>query len=325
MTHSVPQIIKIPLPTPYPVGDVNTYFIDGPEPILIDTGVYSSKSLKALSDGLEAHGRKLTDIRRILITHDHYDHAGAALHLSQICPATLRLHEKGTLTLRREPETIARLRDFALRCGVPAEAVDRAFQAFAAGAHFGNLEAKPHKVEYIKGGEVIDAGDGLTLEIIPAPGHSPDGVAFFDPRGGELFCGDLLLPKITPNPSLHFDPRDNWRRTRPLVDYLDSLDRVARLPISVGHPGHGADIPDFRGLIARNKEFLADRKQCYAVQISVGPTNPYELARAVFGDLDVINQFLALSETVAYLDLLERDGEIEVDWGDKIIEVRSQA
>ena len=100
---------------------------------------------------------------------------------------------------------------------------------------------------------------------------------------------------------------------------------VAHLACEYGLPLVSADIPDFRGLIARNKEFLADRKQCYAVQISVGPTNPYELARAVFGDLDVINQFLALSETVAYLDLLERDGEIEVDWGDKIIEVRSQA
>jgi glyoxylase-like metal-dependent hydrolase (beta-lactamase superfamily II) len=307
------RIWKLPLPTPYPVGDVNVYFIDGPEPVLIDTGVYSSKSLDALRGHLAARGRKLEDIRRILITHEHYDHAGAALWLSETVGATLYLSEKSTLLSRWQAETMDKLFAFLLRCGVPREQMEQAFQAFSAGAHFGKLDSKPHAVEWLKGGETI-AVDGVSLEVIPTPGHAPDHLAFFEPASRALFCGDLILPHITPNPSLYLDARDGYRRIKSLLAYLESLDRIAARDVAVAHPGHSVDIADVRALIAKNRGFIDDRKQCFAVQVSMGPINPYDLARGAFGKLDLINQYLAVSETVAYLDLLEREGEIAVDW-----------
>ena len=92
MTSADVKILKLELPTPYPVGDVNAYFIDGPEPCLIDAGFFYKKSLKAMEDQLSAIGRELKDIRRIIITHDHIDHVGAALYLSEQCKAVVFAH-----------------------------------------------------------------------------------------------------------------------------------------------------------------------------------------------------------------------------------------
>src|ERR1700738_4265717 len=39
-------------------------------------------------------------------------------------------------------------------------------------------------------GGPVAVGDGQ-LEIVPAPGHSPDHLCFFDREAGDLYCGDL--------------------------------------------------------------------------------------------------------------------------------------
>jgi glyoxylase-like metal-dependent hydrolase (beta-lactamase superfamily II) len=320
MSPSNFQAVKLSLPTPYPVGRINAYFLDGDEPTLIDTGVYSSKSLNALRDQLQQHGRRLEDIRRILVTHDHYDHAGAALHLSQLCPATLYLPKKASLLSQREAEAREKLFAFLLHCGGPRPLLEIAFQLFGAGDHFANRDAQPLAIEWLTGGETI-ADHGWSLEALFTPGHSPDHLCFFEAASGLLFCGDLLLPHITPNPLLYLDPDDDYRRTHSLLDYVDSVAKLEARAVRSGHPGHGPDIPDVAGLIATNKAFIEQRKNKLAKIIARGPTNPFALAHDAFGELDVANQYLAISETVAYLDLLEREHQAVVDWDAEIISV----
>ena len=318
MTKSAPRILTLELPTPYPVGDVNVYLVDGDEPALIDTGVFSSRSLGALEERLRGHGRRLEDIRRILVTHDHYDHAGAALHLSRACGAVLFLHERSMLLARRTPEASERLFAFLVRCGVPQDLLKAGFEAYRKGGKFANFDAAPHAVEKLKGGESIALGE-MTLEAMATPGHSPDHLCFLDDATGVLFCGDMLLSHITPNPLLTLDPRKDYRRSRSLIDYLASLESLASRPVRRGYAGHGPAIDDVPALVAANRTFIEQRKGIFLEKISGGVTVPYELVRAVFGELDAMNQFLGISETIAYLDLLERDGTARVDWdGDRI-------
>ena len=318
MSSAESRVLKIELPTPYPVGTINSYFIDGSEPILIDTGVFSSRSINVLKERLQSNGRKLEEIRRILITHDHYDHAGAALRLSQEYGATLFLHEKSELLTQSQPEAMKQLFAFLLRCGVPRDLLEDAFRLFGMGDKFANFTAKPHAIERLKGGDSI-AIDGGSLKALATPGHSPEHLCFFDAARRVLFCGDLLLPNITPNPLLHLDPKNAWRRTPSLLHYLESLDLIETIDVALGCPGHGPNIDDVAGLIAKNKSFIVRRKTRMREEITKGFSVPYELARAVFGELDLANQYLAISETVAYLDLLEREEKISVNWdGDPI-------
>ena len=313
MTASADRVHRLALPTPFPVGDVNAWLLDGDEPVLIDTGVWSPGSIAALEEQLHALGRRVEDLRHILLTHDHYDHAGAAVHLARRSGAVLRLHRHGALTTRWEPEEREQLRDFVLRCGVPAERVEQAFSLFARTGRLAAYEEPAPAVERLKGGETLRLGD-TTLDVLATPGHGPDHLVYFAPGWGDLFCGDTLLLRITPNPLLHLDPDDGWRRTPSLLRYLDSLAAIERLGPARGRPGHGPDIKDVPALIARSRAFVDRRKRLYRRRLDAGPLDPYALARAVFGELDLANEYLAVSETLAYLDLLERDGLIAVDW-----------
>src|SRR3954470_21288556 len=64
----------LPIPTPFAVGRVNCYLIEDDPLTLIDTGPNSGKALDELEQALAAHGRRIEDLERIVITHQHIDH-----------------------------------------------------------------------------------------------------------------------------------------------------------------------------------------------------------------------------------------------------------
>lgn len=315
------NIIRLTLPTPFPVGDINAWFIDGDQPALIDTGVFWNRSLAAIRTQLAAHGRRLEDVRRIFVTHGHYDHAGAALHLSELCAAPVYLHEHSTLLTPQHPERLDELLRFMARCGLAENYLALARQAFGGHTEMADLAAEPFALETLRGGETIDLGDD-SLQAVATPGHCPDHLCFVDEADGALFCGDMLLANITPNPLLHLHPEDGYRRAHSLLQYIDSLARLRKLGATVGYPGHGPVIEDVDTLIARNESFIDKRKNRYLAKLTGDALTPYDLTKSFFGELDPMNLFLALSETVAYLDLLERDHAVSIDWAGERITVK---
>ena len=62
--------------TPFAVGRVNVYLIEDEPLTLVDTGPNSGTSLTALEAALAVHGRRVEDLERIVITHQHMDHFG---------------------------------------------------------------------------------------------------------------------------------------------------------------------------------------------------------------------------------------------------------
>lgn len=312
------QVLKLELPTPFPVGNINAYYIDGAEPVLIDTGLYYPQSLDVLKSKLRDHGRDPKSIRRILLTHDHMDHSGAALHLSQENHAIIYVHKKSTLLSRHRQDSWERIFQFLLRCAMPEELMRRAYETFRSSTMLENHDAGPYGIEWLNGGEIIQV-DGSSLEAIATPGHSPDHLCFYEKNSGVLFCGDTLIQHITPNPTLHLDPAEQYRRAPSLINYINSINKIGRLKVSIGYSGHGKDITDVPALIAYTMDFIRGREGLFLAKIMDGALAPYPLALAVFGKLDTgkygaLDQYLSVSETIAYLDLLERDGTITVDW-----------
>ncbi|MBN2495450.1 MAG: MBL fold metallo-hydrolase [Deltaproteobacteria bacterium] len=315
------RVFRLELPTPFPVGPANAWWLDGPEPMLIDAGAYTRESLSVLEAGLASRGRRLEEVRRVLLTHDHVDHAGSAGEIARRSGARVSLHERGRLTLQRSPEEIAAVGAFLSRCGLPGELIARAWSVFRRSERVAAPEPVTESaIDRLKGGDEVESPLG-PLTVLATPGHSPDHLCFLAREAGLLFCGDTLLADITPNPILYLDPEDGFRRSPSLLAYLDSLAMLAELPLRLAHPGHGPDIPDAAALIAQNLAFVESRKRDFIAAAGGGAASPYALARAVFGEQDVIGQFLALSETVAYLDLLERDEGFCVAWDEDPIRI----
>lgn len=63
----------------------NVFLIDSGELILIDAG--APNNTKAIQEAVQAIGRQITDIRHILVTHCHRDHAGSLAAVKQITGA----------------------------------------------------------------------------------------------------------------------------------------------------------------------------------------------------------------------------------------------
>ena len=64
------------IPTPFQVGRVNTYLLEDEPLTLIDSGPNSGKALDELEAALREHGRRIEDLERIVLTHQHTDHVG---------------------------------------------------------------------------------------------------------------------------------------------------------------------------------------------------------------------------------------------------------
>src|SRR3954447_5536336 len=76
-------IQRLEIPTPFAVGRVNCYLIEDDPLTLLDTGPNSGKALDELEQALAAHGRRVEDLERIVVTHQHMDHLGLVAILAR--------------------------------------------------------------------------------------------------------------------------------------------------------------------------------------------------------------------------------------------------
>ena len=151
----------------------------------------------------------------------------------------------------------------------------------------------------------VRLGDRV-YEAFETPGHAAGHLCFYDAAAEVIFCGDHVLPQISPNVSFLPQVEEN-----PLGAYLSSLQEISRLPVKMAYPGHREP---WSGFGARAEELVRHHHERLALmegQLSA-PLSAYEVCRATFGDRLSIHQMrFALSETIAHLILLEAEGRIQ--------------
>jgi glyoxylase-like metal-dependent hydrolase (beta-lactamase superfamily II) len=132
-------------------------------------------------------------------------------------------------------------------------------------------------------------------------------------RSGVLICGDILLPRITPNIGVWpMEPRSN-----PLADYLASLDGFAPLASdTLVLPAHGLPYRGAHQRIAELKRHHAERLD--RLEGALGqPRLATELFALMFKrEIGPHNMGLAMGETLAHLHLLEVLGRVRRLRGD---------
>jgi glyoxylase-like metal-dependent hydrolase (beta-lactamase superfamily II) len=153
------------------------FLIEGPMPALVETG--SQSSVPAVLDALATVGLGPGDLRWIVVTHIHLDHAGAVGDLAAHFPsASVVVHERG-----------------ARHIVDPTKLIDSASRVYGPllDSLYGRMTAVPEDRVIAAGdGFRVDLGNHRELVLIDSPGHANHHHAVLDEATGTLLVGDAV-------------------------------------------------------------------------------------------------------------------------------------
>ena len=310
MIHQVlDKIYKIELPIPFPLKTMNVYFIDDSPRTLVDAGIKTEVSFETLKKELETIGVGLNSIERILITHGHIDHYGQAKRLSSLSGAPIYIHSKEYGRIRSFIHSLGFIKSILLRNGAPETLVNEAI-------HY--MESAQIMADSLDEAFFLDDGDSILFKsmswkTIHCPGHSPGLICFHWPEKKILFTGDHLLKDITPNPILNVPEYRPPFRYPSLKDYLNSLEKIERLDLSLLLPAHGEEIHDVKALIQKIFIHHKERMDRILFSLSKKEKTPFQIAMDLFPGVSPFEVFLGISEAVGHLDILKEKGIVKVN------------
>ena len=296
--------IRLPM-TGNPLRYINAYVLEDEDGLtLVDCGWKAGDVLDALHDGLQRLGRSLADVRRIAITHHHFDHYGLAA------------------TLRRAgvPELLMHARDWELAQAVAASraADDRAVDAWLARNGYVVGEADEDgfagRWEISEPTRLVADGESAgRLQAVWTPGHSPGHLCFADTRSGRLLSGDHVLDPITPHVGRWRD-----RAGDPMGDYVASLEKVRGRGPAGALPAHGEPFPDLDRRVDELLAHTARRDDQILSALGNGAASAGEIAERLpwtrrnraFAGLGEWHKQFAVSETIAHLQHLCAGGRV---------------
>lgn len=302
------HVVRIPLPLPLPdLKLVNAYMITGADGVtLIDPGWDFAPSDTALRTALSAMDVTPTDVRRILVTHQHWDHYSLAVSWRDAFGAELMLG-------REERHSIAA---YTALEGVHPVQVRMLVSAGATrlAAEIGKLEWEPYERDvsfappdrWLDDGDVIDCG-ATTVVARATPGHTRGHMVFEDKAHAMAFTGDHLLPRITPSIAFERVPEQ-----LPLRSYMSSLQLFLDLPDSRMLPAHGETGRQTQGRAQELLDHHHERLARVADLVASGSSTAFQVAEEMrwtrrdrfLDELDTVNQMNAVLEVLAHLDLL---------------------
>ena len=197
---------------------IGSYLLEGHEPALVDCG--PSSCLDALREDLAAHGLGIGELRHLVLTHIHLDHAGAA----------------GSL-VRENPYLLVHVSEIGAPHLVDPSRLERSARRLYGDAFdtlWGPLEPVPEANVRVIGERVLD------LEAFPTPGHASHHVSFLatdgacytgDAAGVRIPPGRYIAP-VAPPPDIDVEA---WERT------LDAIEERRPERLLLAHFGAAGD------------------------------------------------------------------------------------
>lgn len=330
-THRGTNIHAIGVPQDWPsrTGPTWTYLFENDGLTLVDAGAVGS--FRALTEGIAQAGFQVQDIDRVIITHGHADHDGAAAQLADEAGAEVWAHEIYAHLLDYDPWEIYR----------PASPVQAWLDAVVKSEPESGRSADNRRrhESYLRARERLevthtiraeDRSGGLTF--IHAPGHSPDELCVT--LDEVVFTGDHVLPEITPHPTTKVRLPLEVKRNLPpeyhdedkfygLATYLRTLKGIVDLGPGVkvlpAHRLFNKNRFNFQGVRRAGEiiEHHALRLRRIMLEIGPQPTDLEAVTRGIFQGRKLVgsNLYMALLEVVAHVEFLQDTGDLEMTEG----------
>jgi glyoxylase-like metal-dependent hydrolase (beta-lactamase superfamily II) len=147
-------------------------------------------------------------------------------------------------------------------------------------------------------------------------------ICLYEPASQTLLSSDHLLAAISSNPLVEPPQPGQTERPRSLHLYQAALRRVAAMDVKLALPSHGPAIPDVSGLIDRRLAFHQQRMARVLDALRSGARTTWAVTLSLFPNLSPLNKFLAVSEVIGHLDLLEVEGVVLAQTVDDHVEWR---
>lgn len=309
------------MPMPMALDHINVYLLQDDDGwYLVDTGLNTSH-VRAIWQRVGAEVFNDLPVKGIICTHFHYDHASLSSWLMEYFSAPLYMtygeyFTQRALAASRQDVGSEQQKRFYLRCGMDKKLVDEMLSACRDDPFMGHY---PNRFIRIREGDRFQIL-GREWQVLIGEGHSPEHACLYCEQDALLIAGDQLLPEISSNVLVS----DVEPESDPLSNWFSSLDMLSQLKNdTLVLPSHG---PVFKNLHARvdqlreHHHYQLDMVRSQASLQSEaykGNTNrngftAYQALNWMFDrKLSPIESMLAQGETLAHLNWMYRQGELE--------------
>lgn len=270
---------------------VASYLLLGDEPALVDPG--PAGTLPNIEAALAQHDLRFTDLRYILLTHIHMDHAGATGLILERNPAIrVYVHERGA------PHLVDPSRLIKSAAQLWGDQLERLWGR--------TIPVPAAAITSLVGGEQVQLGRRL-LRAYDAPGHARHHLVWYDELSGAAFVGDnagVRLPMVrftrpaTPPPEVDLEA---WLHT------LDLITSLQPTWLMLTHFGAHADVDfhlaDFRARLLRWSELVR-------AGLATGATETEQIA-TLQAEAEAESARLSAAEQAA---LNQQSGDVSLSW-----------
>lgn len=301
--HAI-HVIRCSLPIP---GTMNVYFVREPVPTLVDVPAAGGVFVDELDRGLRTAGCSLDDIRRIIVTHPHFDHYGSAREIVERTGAEMWVFREGAHWIEQSEEEHDRQgdqrREFLLQAGAPLSDIELVNGYYREADCFAEGLAPSRR---LAAGEALTLGDA-SFALVPVPGHTPFCVMIYSAERGVAFTGDFLPPLAPGSPLVQW-PDLRVRGYRTTSSYVSSLMKVKAMDLRLALPGHGPLIADPSRRIDALLSSIEKRRGEVLRALGKGGKTAFQIAGDVFPAAPPESLFRTVSDIVGQLEMLEDEG-----------------
>jgi glyoxylase-like metal-dependent hydrolase (beta-lactamase superfamily II) len=204
----------------FPIG--HAYLCQDPDGLtLIDTSIPGSAP--QIATAIRAIGHDLADVRRLMLTHFHADHAGSAAEIATWGDIEVCAHHADAPSIRGEAP------------GPPPDLADWERPIFDhVSRQLPGIPPAPVRIDReLADGDELGFGGGAV--VVAAPGHTPGSVALYLPGSHALFAGDTVASR--PNGQVMMGVFNADR-----AEAAASFCRLAALDAEIACFGHGEPV-----------------------------------------------------------------------------------
>lgn len=317
LIESCEGVFRLKTPLNIQKGSVNSYMLRGRDGgwVIIDPGYSTQPCRRGWLEAMETLGFGFNDIKLILITHFHGDHAGLAGWFEKQCSAPIYMHPYDIESYSAEWDDdlghVNAMVGFMSQYGLHGSRIEELRRQMA-DIGTASIDVCSNFLNLSEGDEF--PVEGGVLHTMFAPGHSSGHCMFWFPERKLLFSGDMLLPLTYAPVGLRSYGDDD-----PVESIISALDTMAEGPLTspgaICLPGHGWALEEPAERAAAAADHFRETAQWYYERCRRQAASAYDIAEELASGGTKRKFHLLMSEAMAYLEYLRRHGRLERDAG----------